>query len=85
MCLELELVSFCLEVSMINARRPSVSQTQVFLLSCKSAYPTTYRTHSLECSKGMLIQQVQKKTHHLSFLLRPLIEPLLLFPISTFY
>ena len=47
MCLEFELAPLCLEVSMINARRLSVSPPQVSLLSCKFAYPTTYYTDSL--------------------------------------
>ena len=60
MCLEFELAPFCLEVSMINARRQSVSPPRVSLLSCKFAYPTTYYTDSPACSTDTLIQYVKK-------------------------
>lgn len=60
MCLEFELAPLCLEVNMINARHLSVSPPRISLLSCKSAYPTTYYTDSPACSTDTLIQYVQK-------------------------
>ena len=62
MCLQFELAPFCLEVNMINARRLSVSPPRVSLLSCKSAYPTTYYTVSPACSTDTLIQYVQRNS-----------------------